>query len=314
MNWGTMRGNYKKAKLKDLDTICKYHQEGNKYIIDEIFATKLVRTDGRSIYQDDIGKLLVHECSISKNKTEFSIELSIDTLLLKLSMINDNFSACGNNLNQTSRYFKITIDDLKKYYFKTRNANKKRLESGLDKLQRASYIKWEKITKINYNGVYRTATNEEIRIIITAERATMTEMGVADKHELYLKNKFKEYNTSVFEKIKNQINISYYFSVYKVIPSVQFETALLEIGDKDDIEVQLNTNICNAIENLDNGSDDIKKFISICINRDCKVDLYDEVKLLSDQPYTRRDKIIDSVMESEGIDYELAKFLVEPLQ
>lgn len=313
MEWKTTRGNYMEARKKDLETICKSHREGNKIVIDEIFENQLVRTGTRTIYQDDISKLLIHECAISKNKTEFSIELSVDTLLLKLSMINDNFSACGNNLAQTSRYFKITIDDLKRYYYRTRNDNKKRLESALNKLQKASYIKWEKIIKINYNGIYRTATNEEIRTIITAEREAMNEMNIADKHELYVKGKFKQFNEMVYEKIKNIINISYYFSIYKIIPSVQFEAIMIEDKEKDNIEVQLNTNICSAIEKLDNGSDDIKKFISICISKDCDINLYEEVKLMSDEPYTRKDKIIESVMQSEGIDYELAKYLVEPI-
>ena len=38
MNWATTRGNTKVRYLKQLDSICKYHKEGNKIVIDEIFA------------------------------------------------------------------------------------------------------------------------------------------------------------------------------------------------------------------------------------------------------------------------------------
>ena len=38
MNWATTGGNTKVRYLKQLDSICKYHKEGNKIVIDEIFA------------------------------------------------------------------------------------------------------------------------------------------------------------------------------------------------------------------------------------------------------------------------------------
>lgn len=36
MDWKTTGGTYKKARIKDLECLCKYHKEGNTIIIDEI--------------------------------------------------------------------------------------------------------------------------------------------------------------------------------------------------------------------------------------------------------------------------------------
>ena len=311
MGWKTIGGTYKKARIKDLDTLCKYHKSGHSFVIDEIYENKLERKDNRNIYQDDISKLIIHECAISENKVEYSIELSIDTLLLKLSMINNNFRVCRNNMNETSSYLKITIEDLTTYYYKVRNDNKKRLESALNKLQKASYIKWEKIIKINYNGAYRTATNNEIRTILTAERETLDEMKLTSKQELYIKNSFSKFNESVKNKIKDKMSISYYFSVYKIIPSVQFEAIMLEEYEKHDIESNLNHNICLAFEKSKNFSDDAKKFSRICISNEHGIELYDEIKFLSSKPYTNKDKIVEIVMENESIDEESARYLLE---
>ena len=41
------RGNYKQARLKELDTICSWHKDGNKIIIDKIFGELSEETDKR---------------------------------------------------------------------------------------------------------------------------------------------------------------------------------------------------------------------------------------------------------------------------
>jgi len=38
MNWATTRGDTKVKHLKQLDSMCKYHKEGNKIVIDEIYT------------------------------------------------------------------------------------------------------------------------------------------------------------------------------------------------------------------------------------------------------------------------------------
>ncbi len=36
MGWKSTGGDYKKARLRELETLCKYHNEGYKFIIDEV--------------------------------------------------------------------------------------------------------------------------------------------------------------------------------------------------------------------------------------------------------------------------------------
>ncbi|HAT4258777.1 TPA: GIY-YIG nuclease family protein [Clostridium perfringens] len=45
--WKETGGDYKKAKLKELDTMCKWHKSGNKIIIDEVYEKQLIKEDGR---------------------------------------------------------------------------------------------------------------------------------------------------------------------------------------------------------------------------------------------------------------------------
>ena len=41
LEWNTTTGNAKKSQLKDLERYCKYHKEGQKIVVDEVFETPL---------------------------------------------------------------------------------------------------------------------------------------------------------------------------------------------------------------------------------------------------------------------------------
>jgi hypothetical protein len=47
LNWEITGGNSKKLQLKDLKRYCKYHKEGNKYIIDEIFEEPFPKQENK---------------------------------------------------------------------------------------------------------------------------------------------------------------------------------------------------------------------------------------------------------------------------
>ena len=47
MDWNPICGNYKKARLKDLSSMCKYHKEGQKIVIDEIYENPIEKNDNR---------------------------------------------------------------------------------------------------------------------------------------------------------------------------------------------------------------------------------------------------------------------------
>lgn len=63
MRWKVTTGESKKAQMKELDTICKWHKEGNKIVVDEVFAEVKNKEDGRSknnIYIDSAEALIIH--------------------------------------------------------------------------------------------------------------------------------------------------------------------------------------------------------------------------------------------------------------
>ena len=47
MNWEEKAGNSRVSQLKELESLCSYHKEGNKFVIDEVFENPIPIKDGR---------------------------------------------------------------------------------------------------------------------------------------------------------------------------------------------------------------------------------------------------------------------------
>ena len=47
MGWEITSGNSKKKQMKDLNNLCNYHKEGNKFIIDEVFENPILVFDNK---------------------------------------------------------------------------------------------------------------------------------------------------------------------------------------------------------------------------------------------------------------------------
>lgn len=60
MGWKTTGGTYKEARKKDLNTLCKCHQEGNVWIVEEVYEVQLERVDLR-VNGNNTGKLKEYE-------------------------------------------------------------------------------------------------------------------------------------------------------------------------------------------------------------------------------------------------------------
>ena len=61
MGWKSTGGDYKKSRLKELDSLCIWHNEGYKFVIDEVYNQQLLKKDKRrdkAIYVNPIKGIL----------------------------------------------------------------------------------------------------------------------------------------------------------------------------------------------------------------------------------------------------------------
>ena len=121
------RGNYKQARLKELDTICSYHKDGNKIVIDEIFGELSAETDKRANNGGNSTKS-TKEDDGRKNKNSIYKELDniiLDYLYCYTSNDTVNITKnklikrCGfiiSNIQETDGYNRETINDVLDVY------------------------------------------------------------------------------------------------------------------------------------------------------------------------------------------------------
>ncbi len=76
MNWKKIGGDYKKARIKELSTICKWHKEGYKFVIEEVYKEQLKKIDKRkdkAIYVDLVKVILFYALKNFKGELYFSV-------------------------------------------------------------------------------------------------------------------------------------------------------------------------------------------------------------------------------------------------
>lgn len=248
-------GDSKKSQLKDLERYCKYHKEGNKFIIDEIYSEVKMKVDMRntvkdddkrhegnsSVYGDDIKRLLLYLMASSNEDDEIILPISI--LLNKLSMTNINYSLGRRNQEKLSEILKIDEIYINEFYDTTHQNLRRTLESNLNQLDRKSILRWQtvrmickRVAEVKYNELdeiiidmdtntinydireeYSVATKEQDLIILEAENEVLKELDLSDINEVFKYGKADIFYNKVYSIIKKKANIKYYFNGYKLI-------------------------------------------------------------------------------------------------
>ena len=248
-------GNSKKAQLKELERFVKYHKEGNKFAIDEIYDKPLDKMDGRSIikeddkrhegngsvYGDNVKRLLLYLMATSSENDEIVLPISI--LLNKLSMTNINYSLGRRNQDKLSEILNIDEIYINEFYDTTHQNLKRTLENNLNQLDRKAILRWKtvrmickRVAEVKYNELdeieidmdtntinynireeYSVATKEQDLIILEAENEVLKQLELNDINEVFRYGMVELFYKRVYSIIKRKANIMYYFNGYKLI-------------------------------------------------------------------------------------------------
>lgn len=241
MDWEVKGGNTKKAQLKDLERYCKYHKEGNSFVIDEIYDTPKPKEDNRNKYGDYLEKLIIHEISKRPlNKDKRTITLARNVFYLQLHLINMNYNYCRNNINKFSRYIKVPISCVFDFFNNTGGKLRDNVERTLNKLQNRCLIKWEyRICVKLKSGTTRLATDTEINTILEAERKALKKINEESKKDIFNKGKWNEYQDEISKELKDT-KILYSFKVFHINTTKDFREMLLEEVDLEECQSEIN--------------------------------------------------------------------------
>lgn len=273
----TEAGNSKKAQLREWERFFKYHKEGNKIIIDEIYDEPQEKLDLRGSYgllSNDIQPLILD--ILVKNNQSDSICFSCTKLLEMLKMVNSNYHVGRRNIKLFSKYLDVDEDIINDFYYFEHTKLKSSLESALNSLYNKRIISWEKVTMVcvvehslipdtlgKYNSikVNRIATNYEIEFLLSIDRKVLDIMGLQSTRQIYGTSRYNKFKKLVNEEIKNSnSNILYGYKGYKIIQLKDYVIKALEEENKKLKEQELNFNILkSAYRSIKNKSENAKK-------------------------------------------------------
>ena len=162
MEWKVQSGKSKQLQHKDLERMCKYHKEGNKYIIDEVFEKAKKKEDKRKgnsgksmnsrgnnkvIYTDDL-KISILSLLINDAQTKNPYNVVGEGnhiygrfyLYSALGLTNVNYKTLSKNQRQYSAFKEIDINVVKEFFTTTDKALSRNVANSINSLQSMKLI------------------------------------------------------------------------------------------------------------------------------------------------------------------------------
>lgn len=241
IGWKTTGGDYKKARISELETVCKYHKEGNKFVIEEVLSQPSTTPDSRQEnYIPLIENLILNLCYGETHQLGFDgyIRVSMSSIARAVGLFNENFAQCKRMVGKTSKYLDTNIDTTKEYFDTVQRSACGKIETALKNLHKKATVSWSKITMIaeiedceylseveqkngetkivkNTMEKHRKATDEEIDFIRDIRKKIYINYGVEDAKQAKFSKEAKLINKEIrTELLKN--NISYYYDAYEI--------------------------------------------------------------------------------------------------
>lgn len=219
-------GNTKLSQLKELERHCKYHKEGNKFIIDEIFSEAKEKMDKRREGNNNerakaIRYLLVNLLNSYKNDYE-TVAFSKYQLLKRLNLINnDNYKNAKLNRKEYAESLEVSELAVNECMELVDNYSINAIKKAIETLRRNSTL----LYKYSYTYVIKEGTQYytihcgegEEKLILEAEKEVMEQMNIRSKQKIYEFGRWDEFKYKVKEKLKCYSifkNLNYYYNSF----------------------------------------------------------------------------------------------------
>lgn len=252
MSWKTTRGNYMKARMKEFESLCKSHKEGNKIVIDELYGVAKQTTTGKGNtidYVRIIQLFVMDKLACDEEKGSCRIALSKSRLLKELNIVNLNYNECMKHPYKFSKSEELMIESVIEYRDSTKKMLTSNLEKALNNLQKSRLVtwykgynivvgnidsmEWSKSVQKDFEGIVKhdasleVKTSEvhielddkEIDLMRDCERNILVEMGFSgigndNLGKVYNAGKLQEFYHKVCELFKTQSTHNSIISYY----------------------------------------------------------------------------------------------------
>jgi len=171
------KGKSRLLQIANWERYFKWHKDGQKFIIDEVFEMPIEKIDNRgktennkAKYLTNIEKLILNLLVQGGSLGYGKIFLSKSKILKELKMINDNYSFCKLRLPKLSEFMNIDKEVIQEWYDSTSRMLESNLDISLKNLESQSLIFWSKeitiakaipVAEINKPKVLKTKITDQ---------------------------------------------------------------------------------------------------------------------------------------------------------
>ena len=193
--WKETGGDYKKAKIKELDILCEWHKEGNKIMIDKIHENNVEFEDNtrarKGKYNIEVGSSILAVVA-SKEDNDGVVYLTQKELIVQTALANGRLF---------SEYYAEGFSKLEVISYKdiAKKMTYKAIDNGLKWLNSARVLKNDKVKIGNVlnpeTGEYelRELDNKESAMIFEGEQKILRELGYDNIFTVMVKNEFESF-------------------------------------------------------------------------------------------------------------------------
>ena len=232
MDWNPICGNYKKARLKDLGSMCKYHKEGQKIVIDEIYENPIEKNDNRknngghnTSKLPEIQRLIVYNL-VNYYDIDKDIYMSISEMVggavnkdideEGIELYTGDYRLWKKKKNAISLKFKIDIQTVIDFYNMVDTSMKGYVKTALNN---TNGLTWNYGYVVSKHGEYKNeikeASEEEVEAIKEEEQNVLKEMNIKNIQQVILKGLVKDYYKKLTDSFAENSILKEYDYIYK---------------------------------------------------------------------------------------------------
>lgn len=215
-----------KSQLKEFERYFRFHKQGHKIIIDNLFKEANSKVDKRSNgNNNDLSKnlryMILHLCYKNKLKNKVEIGYSKTFLYSYCGMINDNYKDTKGNKKAFAQYLnleQLAIEECFEYTDNRMGQALRRALSVLTNTNKALGYRYGYNYVLSSIKPHSTADIDEETIIRDVENKIMKQMNITRYDKIYSYGRWDEFKFKVINTLKEEYplyfkNLKYYYNV-----------------------------------------------------------------------------------------------------
>lgn len=216
----------KKSQIKELERYIKYHKEGNKFVVDEVYEEVKDKMDKRTNgNNNDLSKnlryMILHLCHKNKLRGKVEVGYSKTFLYSYCGMINENYRDTKGNKKAFAQYLnleQLAIEECFEYTDDRMGQALRRALSTLTNTNKALGYRYGYNYVLSSEMCHMTADIDLETIIRDVENKTMKQMKMNRYDKIYTSGRWDDFKFKVINTLKNEHalyfkSLKYYYNV-----------------------------------------------------------------------------------------------------